>query len=169
MKYLLALLITLITLPVFGQLRSKRMSDPEFQFMKNCMGCKYKVNKEKIIGWSTIFLGAAFDGFLKGSDDHGRDFFEKQWGAAPLSYLGSKAYLNYYTNPSWWNKTFGNPNVWNALDDGRKAFYITGGIVVGIGGYKDNCKWWHYGIDFGVSILGSILFKGAFYEFAAKY
>jgi hypothetical protein len=122
----------------------------------------YKINRAKIIGWTSLTVGGFLDGALEGYGFDGRRSFERKWGADPYGFFGSLSHLKSFVDndPSKGRKSkfltwTGVWDFYHAADDSRKLGYIGGGISLGIGGCQVNKKWWHWVIDVGASVIVS--------------
>lgn len=128
----------------------------------------YKITRAKIVGWSVCAVAGAADGAVEGFEFDGRKSFERKYGVDKFGYFGSQSWRRVYVvgEPrngfkSRFADQIGAFDFYHHADDVRKFGYITGGVVVGIGGAKKNTKWWHYAIDFGVSFGISAATKSA--------
>lgn len=110
--------------------------------------------KEKLIG-TGLSLGAGFlDGVEFGYLVDNRKSFERKYGVAPRSWLGSQSYLQVYTD---WDASKGyksNLHKWYGANDGihaidrlQKVMYISGGFYLGKGASKYNNKWYQDAAD----------------------
>ena len=128
---------------------------------------KYKVTNTKLIGWSVCAWAGLVDGVLEGYGFDGRRSFERKFGADPNGYFGSRSWAKAYQDKNPQNpikpasKVFGASDFYHHADKTRKLSYLSGGVVIGIGGVKSNQKWWHYAVDFGVSFAVSGATKAA--------
>lgn len=132
----------------------------------------YKITRTKIAGWSLCAVGGVADGFLEGYLHDGRTSFERKWNANKMGFWGSESWRMVYNggNPENGFKTplhgwLGASDFYHIADDTRKIGYLTGGIILGIGGAKTNQKWWHYAVDFGISFAASAISKSAAYYY----
>jgi hypothetical protein len=131
---------------------------------------QYKVTGKKIAGWSALAFSGAVDGIVEGWEFDGRAKFE-QWGASKTGYFGSESWRSVYVGgdpalgfKSDFHRLAGAQDFYHHADDIRKMGYITGGIIIGIGGHRVNSKWWHYAIDVGASLaLSGISKAGGMY------
>lgn len=115
-------------------------------------------NPAKLLGWGALAVAGWADGAVEGYEFDGRIAFEKGWGKSPASFWGSESWRNVYRggNPdngfkSRWAEWRGARDFYHTADDVRKFGYITGGVVIGIGGKQVNVKWWHYALDAAIS------------------
>lgn len=129
---------------------------------------KYRLGKEKIIGFSVVVIGGFADGVVEGYEFDGRTSFERKWGADPEGFWGSQSWRLAYKNgdpdqgyKNLFTQVYGSPDFYHLADDVRKYSYITGSISVGIGAGRNNTRWWHYALDFGISFAVSGLTKRA--------
>lgn len=132
----------------------------------------YKITRTKIAAWSLCAVGGIADGLLEGYLHDGRTSFERKWDADKTGFFGSESWRMVYKlgDPEKGFKTplhgwAGAVDFYHITDDSRKVGYITGGIMLGIGGAKVNQKWWHYAVDFGVSFAASAISKSAAYYY----
>jgi hypothetical protein len=93
---------------------------------------QYKVTNSKVVGWAMIAAGGFVDGFVEGYEFDGRTYFERKFGVSPTSRFGSRSWERRYTHPNVWNQNMGVFDFYHIADDGRKVFYIGGGIVIGL-------------------------------------
>lgn len=145
--FLILALVAGISLPVFSQLGSIR-SDA------------YQLNKAKWWGFA-LTAGAGFvDGIVEGYEFDGRRSWERKYGVSPdHPFWGSNSWKSKNTA---WEKNFGVFDFYHVADDLRKIGYISGGIVIGIGGAKrTRQKPHHYFYDFALSFAISGAFKAA--------
>lgn len=133
-----------------------------------CSQWSYKINAEKIAGWSGLFIAGAADGAKEGFTFDNRKSFERKYGVNPYGYFGSESWRMVYRNGdpvngfkspahSW----AGAQDFYHHADDLKKYGYIAGGFTVAIGGSRVNTKWWHYALDFGISFGVSAFSKAA--------
>lgn len=113
---------------------------------------KYKLDKQKIIGLSTLAFAGLVDGVVEGFEHGGRVAFERKYNADPYSFFGSQSYTKYETQPNIWNQNLGVWDFYHVGDDLRKLSYIGGGITIGIG---EKRPFKHYLIDALLSIAVS--------------
>lgn len=132
----------------------------------------YKITRTKIAAWSLCAVGGIADGLLEGYLHDGRTSFERKWNANKTGFFGSESWRMVYKlgDPEKGFKTplhgwAGALDFYHIADDTRKIGYVTGGIILGIGGAKTNTKWWHYAVDFGVSFAASAISKSAAYYY----
>lgn len=131
----------------------------------------YRITPAKITGWGISVIGGAADGMVEGYTFDGRTSFERKWNASRYGFWGSESWRMVYRNgqPEQGFKTplhnwAGAADFYHVADDTRKFGYISGGILIGIGGAKVNTKWWHYAADFGIGFTLSAISKaGAMY------
>ncbi len=128
----------------------------------------YQFTKAKIVGIGIASVGGLADGMVEGFEFDGRTSFERKYGANPRGYWGSESWRVVYNSgePSQGfkspaHKVFGAWDFYHNADDLRKLGYVSGGIVIGIGGNKVNTKWWHYAVDFGLAFAVSSVAKSA--------
>ena len=128
----------------------------------------YKLTKAKIVGIGIASVGGLADGMVEGYEFDGRTSFERKWGKSARGYWGSESWrvvykggepANGFKSPA--HNAFGAWDFYHNADDLRKLGYISGGIVIGIGGNKVNTEWWHYAIDFGLTFAVSSVTKKA--------
>jgi len=127
----------------------------------------YSINNLKITGWILCAISGFIDGVLEGYGFDGRTSFERKWGIDKASYFGSESWRMVYNGgdpeqgfKSIFHKLLGAFDFYHHADDVRKAGYIGGGLLVGVGGsqYK---KTWYYIIDFGIAFIISAIAKSA--------
>lgn len=128
----------------------------------------YKVTKTKVAGWGITAIGGALDGLVEGYEFGDRLFFERKHGVNRYGYWGSQSWRNVYKNGDPANgfkspahRWLGAWDFYHHADDGRKLGYIGGSIMLGVGGAKNNTKWWHYAADFAVTFAISAATKSA--------
>lgn len=155
----LILILLLTATTTAAQIPGRHFPDPQAN--------KYKVNATKVAGWGLAAIGGLSDGLLEGYTFDGRTSFERKWNADRYGYFGSESWRNVYNggNPesgfkSPIHKWTGAWDFYHHADDLRKAGYISGGVMIGIGG-KQNIKWWHYALDFGIGFTASAVTKSA--------
>jgi hypothetical protein len=56
----------------------------------------YKITRTKIVGWSLIAVGSAFDGLLEGYLHDGRTSFERKWNVSKTGFWGSESWRFVY-------------------------------------------------------------------------
>lgn len=117
----------------------------------------YKINKPKIIGFSIVAFSGFMDGIVEGYEFDRRKSFERKWGADPYGFFGSQSWRKKYEDPNIWNEHFGVFDFYHLGDDLRKTGYVSGGIIIGIGGKGQKFK--HYLFDFLISLAISGLSK----------
>lgn len=111
----------------------------------------------KLVGYSLVAFGGLKDGLVEGYEFDGRKSWERKRGVSHYSQRGSQSWRSVYIdgNPelgfkSKFHKWMGAWDWYHRNDDYRKIGYISGGIIIGINGYKVNTKLWHYAADFAI-------------------
>lgn len=127
---------------------------------------QYRITRTKIAGWAFCAVGGIADGLCEGYEFDQRRSFERKYNAKKTGYFGSQSWKRAYkgNNPdngfkSDFVRIMGAQDFYHHADDLRKIGYISGGVVVGIGGNKINSKKWYYIIDFAASIAISATTK----------
>jgi len=108
---------------------------------------KYKITKNKVIGWSILATAGFVDGVVEGYEFDGRTSFERKFGADPNGFWGSQSWRN---KDNWYARNFGVWDFYHVADDYRKLGYITGGVVITLG---EKQKPEHILIDLAASFL----------------
>jgi hypothetical protein len=168
-KSLLLLAFTCLLCNLSAQFRdtSNVLPDPWWSFPAEKAKPKYRITNTKLVGWSVCAWGGLVDGVLEGYGFDGRRSFERKFGVDKYGYFGSRSWAKAYPDKNPQNpikpasRVFGAWDFYHHADKMRKVSYLSGGVVVGIGGAKTNQKWWHYAIDFGVSFAVSGATKAA--------
>lgn len=116
----------------------------------------------KLIGYGLVAFAGFKDGMVEGYEFDGRKSWERKKGVSPYSQRGSESWRSVYMNgdpelgfKSKFHEIMGAWDWYHRNDDYRKIGYVSGGIAIGIGGAKVNKKWWHYAVDFGISLIVS--------------
>ena len=111
-------------------------------FIPFLLSAQYKpFTKNKIIGYSILSVAGAIDGMVEGYEFDGRRSFERKYGVNTVGFWGSKSWTQKKVLGQTWD-------FYHIGDDIRKAGYISGGIVIGIGKKQ---KFRHYVFDFLIS------------------
>lgn len=128
----------------------------------------YKVTSAKLAGWSVNVIGGAADGIFQGYGFENRTSFERKYGVDPYGFWGSQSWRNVYKGGEPANgfkspihRWMGAVDAYHMFDDMHKWCYMSGSVVLGIGGAKSNTKWWHYAADFTISFALSAVAKSA--------
>ncbi len=111
----------------------------------------------KLVGYALVGFGGLKDGLVEGYEFDGRTSWERKRGVDPYSQRGSQSWRLAYVDgdpelgfKSKFVEWHGAWDWYHRNDDYRKFGYYTGGIVLGIGGYKTNKKIRHYLFDFAI-------------------
>lgn len=163
-----ALFLLLVIISLFSRAVGQQVNlhlEKARMFPREKTGYYELFNPTKLIGWGVVGIAGFADGAVEGYEFDGRTAFEKGWGKSPTSFWGSESWRMIYNDgdPAKGEKSafaawLGAKDFYHTADDVRKYGYMTGSIVIGIGGKKMNAKWWHYAVDaaigFGVSAMG---------------
>lgn len=125
---------------------------------KGTAGSKYRpFTAGKAVGYGLLIVAGFADGAVEGYEFDGRKSFERKWGKDPHGFWGSQSWRMIYNDgdPNQGKKSafsywLGARDFYHTADDLRKYGYISGGLCIGIGGAKQNRKWWHYALDAGI-------------------
>ena len=120
----------------------------------------YRITNTKLAGWAVLSFAGAIDGIVEGYEFDGRTSFERKYGVNPNGYFGSRSWEKAHTKETLYAKYFGAWDFYHNADDVRKIGYISGGVMIGIGGLV-NTKWWHYAVDVAASFAVSGVAKSA--------
>ena len=142
MKYILLILLFVLPLQISAQKLKCSFSVP-----------KYKIGKQKKIGLAIIAFAGLVDGMGAGYEFDSRKSFERKYGVDPNGFWGSKSWKKRYKNPNIWNRHFGVFDFYHLADDVRKVGYLSGGIMITLGGKKQ--KWYYYFCDFALAFAVS--------------
>ena len=129
---------------------------------------QYRITRAKLAGWGMVAVAGAADGTVEGFEFDGRTSFERKYQSNPYGFFGSKSWQSIY-NDGKPEHGFKHPilkytgafDFYHTMDDIRKFGYISGGVVIGIGGNKINSKKWYYIIDFAAGFAISAATKSA--------
>lgn len=129
---------------------------------------QYRITRAKLAGWGMLAVAGAADGMVEGYEFDQRKSFERKYNVNKTGYFGSQSWKSAYKDgnvdngfKSGFVRTFGAQDFYHHADDLRKIGYMSGGIVVGIGGNKINSKKWYYIIDFAAGFAISAATKSA--------
>lgn len=127
-----------------------------------CAAQEYQLTKTKWWGFGISAAAGFMDGVVEGYEFDGRASFERKWGVKPYSFFGSKSWD---APMSGWEKNFGKFDFYHVGDDMRKVGYLSGGIVIGLGGAKRKQKFHHYIYDFLIcfAMSGASKWAGMYY------
>lgn len=128
----------------------------------------YRITKTKLIGWGIVGVAGFVDGAVEGYEFDGKRFFERKYNADPYGFWGSESWRKIYVDgdPTQGCKTvlgcsLGAFDFYHVGDDLRKVGYISGGIVIGIGGSKLDQKFTHTLLDFAIGFAVGAVTKNA--------
>jgi hypothetical protein len=152
MKFLLSFLILFFS--VFVLQAQKRTLDKDLKVELKLNSDKYKITIGKLVGWSAIALGSFVWYAKERFEFQGRRFFEIKFDVDEYGFWGSKSHIRV-------REKFLKTDFYHAANTGGKYVIISGAIVIGICGAQHNKKTKHYLIDFGVTVLTSIVFSYA--------
>lgn len=129
---------------------------------------QYRITRAKIAGWGLVAVAGAADGMVEGYEFDNRKSFERKFNVSKTGYFGSQSWKRAYKggNPdngfkSDFVRIMGAHDFYHHADDLRKIGYLSGGVVLGIGGNKINSKKWYYIIDFAAAFAISAATKSA--------
>ena len=129
---------------------------------------QYRITRAKIAGWGMLAVAGVADGAVEGYEFDQRKSFERKYNVSKTGYFGSQSWKSAYSGgdidngfKSGFVQTFGAQDFYHHADDLRKLGYISGGVVIGIGGNKINSKKWYYIIDFAAGFAISAATKSA--------
>lgn len=146
--------LLLVAIGLFNRATSQENSIPPINLHLQ----KYKpFTSTKIWGYGLTAFGGAMDGLYNGFEFDNRKSFERKINADPNGPLGSESWRMIYNggNPdngvkSKFYEWVGALDFIHATDDFRKVGYVSGGVLIGLGGHKANKKKWHYFADYAI-------------------